>query len=154
MIDQRIFDININFHGVKGLVFIGKKILVYRRDNKTSNFPLCIDLPGGGKENNESPFDTFSREVKEEFGLVVDQNDIEYGKQYMSFIDPTKEAYFIVTKPLNIKESDIVFGDEGQEFFLMILSEYLKLSDAIGRQQEKVLDYLREIGERTNLKNQ
>ena len=50
MITKNIFDNNRNFHGAKGIVFINKKMLVYRRDNKTDSFPLYIDLPGGGRE--------------------------------------------------------------------------------------------------------
>jgi 8-oxo-dGTP diphosphatase len=142
MIDKKIFDKNRNFHGVKGLVFIGDKILTYRRDTNTKSFPLYIDLPGGGKEENESPFDTFKRETKEEFGIEINSIDVKYAKQYMSVMDPTKESYFIVVNPLNIEESDIVFGDEGFEPMLITLDEYLKLNDAIKRHQEKVVDYL------------
>lgn len=141
MIDQKIFEPR-NFHGVKGLVFIGEKMLVSRRDNNTSDFPLHIDLPGGGKENNETPFEAFKREVKEEFGIEIEQSDIVYAKQYMSVMDITKESYFIVVKPLNIKESDIIFGDEGLEFFFIKPEEYLKLSDGIGRHQAKVAEYV------------
>ena len=39
----------VDFNGAKGLVFLGDKILTYRRDNKTSNKPLCIDLPNSVK---------------------------------------------------------------------------------------------------------
>ena len=141
MIDQKIF-VPRNFHGVKGIIFIKDKMLVYRRDTKTTDFPLCIDLPGGGRENNETPFETFKREVKEEFGLKLSGNDVAYAKQYMSAMDITKESYFIVTKPLKVKEREIIFGDEGLEFFLMKPDEYLKLNDAIGRQQLKVKEYI------------
>jgi 8-oxo-dGTP diphosphatase len=146
MIDQKIFDESRNFHGVKGLVFIGDKILVYRRDTNTKSFPLHIDLPGGGREGNESPLDTFKRETKEEFGIEISPDDIEYAKQYMSAMDATKESYFFVAKPTNVKVSDVVFGDEGLEFMLVTIDEYLKLDDAIGRQQDKVRDYLATIG--------
>ena len=141
MIDQRIFEER-NFHGVKGVVFLHDKMLVYQRDTKTFNFPLCIDLPGGGKENHESPFETFKREVFEEFGITVNQSDIVYAKKYKSAFDQTKESYFIVTKPLNIKESDIIFGDEGLRFFTITPEEFLVLSNGIERQKKKVREYL------------
>ena len=141
-IDQNIFDIERNFHGAKGLVFIGNKILVYRRDNNTKIFPLCIDLPGGGREENESPFDTFKRETQEEFGIVIGKEDVRYAKKYQSVMDSTKESYFIVVKPSNIQEGDIVFGDEGLEFMLIDLADYLNLDDAIERHKNKVRDYL------------
>jgi 8-oxo-dGTP pyrophosphatase MutT (NUDIX family) len=53
--------------GAKGLILIGSRMLVYRRDNKTKIYPLHIDLPGGGIEEGETPFEGFKREVKEEF---------------------------------------------------------------------------------------
>ena len=140
-IDQNIFSER-NFHGVKGVIFIREKILVYRRDIRTTSFPLCVDLPGGGKENNESPLATFKRELMEEFGIKINSTDVVYAKKYISVMDPMKESYFIVTKPLDIKEDDIVLGDEGLEFMLMDPGEYLKLSDGIKRQQNKVAEYL------------
>ncbi len=145
MIDQRIYKKNIDFHGSKGLVFIGEKIIVYRRDGKTDRFPFHIDLPGGGKEENETPFETFQREVKEEFGIEVQEKDITYAKQYVSSVDPTKEAYFIVVKPKDIQQSQIVFGDEGVEYFLVTTEEFLNFSDAIERQQKKVIDYIESL---------
>jgi len=145
MVDQKIFDKTRNFHGVKGIVFIEGRMLVYRRDTKTDNFPLHIDLPGGGRESNESPFETYKREVKEEFGLEINEGEIVYAKQYMSVMDVSKESYFIVVKPMNIKESDIIFGDEGLEFFLMKPEEYLSLDDIIERHKVKVTDYLNSL---------
>lgn len=141
IIDQKIFNKDRNFHGVKGLVFIGDKILTYRRDTNTKSFPLHIDLPGGGKEEGESPFDTFKRETKEEFGIEINSDNVKYAKQYMSAMDATKESYFIVANS-NAKENDIIFGDEGLEPMLITPDEYLKLNDAIKRQQDKVVDYL------------
>lgn len=141
-IDQRIFDKKRNFHGAKGVVFVGDKILVYRRDNKTNIFPLYIDLPGGGKEEGESPFDTFKREVIEEFGIEIDQKDVEYAKEFKTTVNPTEESYFIVVHALNTKENDIIFGSEGLEFMLMRPGEYLVLSDGIKGQQDEVRKYL------------
>ncbi len=142
MIDQNTFNSDVNFHGVKGLVFIGDKIVVFRRDTKTTNFPLQVDLPGGGRENNESPFQTFRREVMEEFGISVEKEDVLSSKKYQSVLDPNKEAYFIITKPLDITETDIVFGDEGLEYFLISPQDFVNLKDGVKRQQDKVADYL------------
>ena len=144
MIEKDSFS-KIDFNGAKGIVFIGEKMLVYRRDNKTDFFPLKVDLPGGGREKDESPFETFKREVGEEFGINLEKSDILYSKKYKSVMEPRKESYFFVTKSLNIKESNIVFGDEGLEFFLVSPDEFVNLTDGIKRAQDKVADYLKTI---------
>ncbi|MBP6888340.1 MAG: NUDIX domain-containing protein [Candidatus Pacebacteria bacterium] len=141
MIDKDTFLIS-DFTGVKGLVFFGEQILVFRRDTKTKNFPLKVDLPGGGKENNETPFETFAREVEEEFGLTVQREDVIYSKKYPSIFDDTKIAFFVVTKSNTHKKADVIFGDEGLEFFYTTPEEYILLTDGIPQQQIKVKDFL------------
>lgn len=133
----------VDFNGAKGLVFIGNKILTYRRDNKTSSSPFHIDLPGGGREGEESPFDTFRRETKEEFGIYIEKDEIVFSCTVPSLIDPTKNSYFIVAKTLRFKSEDIVFGNEGIEWILMTPEEFIKRPDGIERQQKRVEGYLR-----------
>ena len=145
MIDQKIFDTKTNFHGAKGLIFIDGKILVYRRDGRTSSFPFCIDLPGGGREPNESPFETFRREVKEEFSVTLESHDIVYSKKYASVIDSSMEAYFLVAKPSNVRRQDVVPSYEVPKPMFMDIEEYLTTTDAIPRYVEKVKEYMKSI---------
>ncbi len=142
MIDQDIFSSTVNFFGVKGLVFIGDKILVYRRDNKTKICPLLIDLPGGGREGKETPLETFSREVKEEFGININKDDVVFAKKYQGIVDSSLQHYFFITKSLNIKETDLILGNEGVEFYLLYPQTYLELTDAVENQQKRVKEYL------------
>jgi len=90
------------FNGARGLVFIGNKILVYRRDTRTTKFPLCIALPGGGKEGNETPFETFKRELFEEFSVTIDKDDIQFSEANQSADEPQKQSFFLVTKALDV----------------------------------------------------
>lgn len=145
MLHPDTFNKNIEFNGSKGLLYIGDKILTYRRDEKTNNAPLCIDLPGGGREENESPFDTFQREVKEEFGISIQKEDMYYSSTHKSVIDPNAISFFMIAKPDNIKETDIVFGNEGVEYILMTVDEFIKRQDGIERQQNRVREYLEKI---------
>ncbi len=133
---------SVDFLGAKGLVFLGDKIVTYRRDDKTRSHPLCIDLPGGGREGSESPFDTFKREVKEEFGIVISKEDIIFSGVHQSYIDPRRESYFIVAKPLNLKATDVILGNEGTEWLLMSPEEFINRPDGIRIQQERVRAYL------------
>ncbi len=142
MIDANTYNKNIDFVGAKGLIFIDDKIILFRRDTKTNNFPLQVDLPGGGREGGESPWETFKRETEEEFGIEIKKEDVCFSKKYPSIFDATKEAYFIVVKPKNIEEKDIVFGDEGLGYVLMTPKEFVLLDDGVKRQQDKVDEYL------------
>ena len=130
------------FNGAKGLVFLGDKILIYRRDNNTTNNPERIDLPGGGREGDESPFETFQRETKEEFGIDIKEDEIEFSCTIPSVIEPGKKSFFLVAKTSRIKPEDVVFGNEGIEWMMMSPSEFIEKSDGIKRQQERVKKYL------------
>lgn len=133
---------NVIFNGAKGVVFLEGKMLVYRRDNKTNYEPLHIDLPGGGREENESPFVTFKREVKEEFGLDISQEEIVFSCTIPSIMTPEKISFFIVAQARKAKSEDIIFGSEGLEWFLLTPEEFINHPDGIKRQQERVRKYL------------
>jgi len=129
--------------GSKGLVFIGEKTLVYKRDGNTKNYPFCIDLPGGGPEPNETPFETFKREVMEEFGLDIEPEQIVYYKKYPSRLEPGKVAYFPVARLSGAEEKNIRFGNEGLEYLLVSLDELLQFNDfAWPYMKDRVRDYL------------
>lgn len=127
--------------GSKGLVLIGDKLLLYRRDYKTDVEPGKIDVPGGGPEPGETPFETFQREVKEEFGLEINKYDVVYARKYLSQYFPGRNACFPVVKLEASREKDIVFGDEGLECMLMSLDEYLDVKDAWAIFQARSGDY-------------
>ncbi len=118
-----------NSSGSKGLVYIGDKLLVYRRDDKAPTHPLQIDLPGGGMELGETPWQTFQREVKEEFGLDITTEQIIYSDDW-PLVSTGQTGYFIAVKLPASAAGDIVFGDEGLEYLLMTPAEYLACTDA------------------------
>jgi 8-oxo-dGTP diphosphatase len=132
--------------GTKGLVFVGDKIIVYRRDNKTDKYPLHLDVPGGGPEANETPFETFQREVNEEFKLYITSKDIVYGRRYPSNLEKGKFGYYVVAKLPKEMAAEIEFGDEGIEYLLMSLEEYLARDDAWPIFQERAADYAKSLG--------
>ena len=99
-------------------------------------------MPGGGREGNETPFDTFKREVKEEFGIELMKDDLLYSCPFQSYIDPSMVSFFIVTKPLKYTSADIRFGNEGTEWLVMTPDEFTHRTDGIERQQLRVKNYL------------
>lgn len=141
MIHQDTFKI-VDFNGAKGMVLFGDKMLIYRRDEKTSDLPLCLDLPGGGREGDESPFATFQREVKEEFNIGISQEEIIFSCTIPSAMTPEKKSFFLVAQAKNAKPEEIVLGTEGVEWFLITPAEFVVRPDGIGRQQERVRKYL------------
>jgi len=141
MIDDNIYE-KVDFNGSKGFIFIGDKLLVYRRDARVTNFPLRIDLPGGGKEGYETPFETFAREAKEEFGIEIKKENIVHSKAHQSIIEPWKQSYFFVAKLPASEEKNIVFGNEGTEFLLLSIDDYLNRKDIIDRHSVRLMDYL------------
>lgn len=132
--------------GSKGLVFIGSNVLVYQRDSKTDAFPLQLDLPGGGPEGKETPFETFRREVQEEFGLLLKAEDIVYVRKYPSVLAAGKFAYFPVAKLPESAAATVHFGEEGLEYFLMSLEEYLGQKSSWSVLQERARDYRKASG--------
>lgn len=131
--------------GVKGLVFVGARIIVYRRSADAPTNPLELDLPGGGPEPGETPFQTFKREVKEEFGLDITEQDVVYARRYPSVLVPGKYGWFPVAKLPAEAADKIVFGDEGLDYQLMSPAEWLARTDAWQFLQERTQDYFRSV---------
>ncbi len=113
------------FHGAKVALFIGGKLLVILRDDKPYiPFPNVWDFPGGGRENDETPFETVKREVFEEVGLTLTEDAVVWRKSY---IPATVKVWFFVAEMPEGTERDIVFGDEGQRWALMTEAEFAAL---------------------------
>ncbi len=134
-----------NFNGTKGLVFIGDNVLVYRRDEKAPRYPLHLDVPGGGAEPNETPFETFKREVKEEFCLHISQEQIVYNRRYENSLKPDEFGWYAVAKLPKEAESLIKFGNEGIEYMLMTLDEFINRDDAWPTCQQRADDYVKSL---------
>lgn len=141
MIHENTFK-KVDFNGAKGMVFFGDEMLVYRRDHKTTVSPGCIDLPGGGREGEETPFKAFQRELKEEFGVIIKEKEIVFSCLIPSVMEPGKKSFFMVAVIENFVAKDIVFGDEGTEWLLITPEEFITRTDCIERQQKRVEKYL------------
>lgn len=128
--------------GTKGLVFIGDKLLVYRRDTNTNLFPLYLDLPGGGCEGKETPFETFRRELNEEFGLTIKAKDVIWWERYAANFQAGKYGYMIAAHFPKGLEKLIRFGDEGTEWMLVSLSEFMQRDDTWPVLKGRVSSYL------------
>jgi len=137
-------DRSIDFHGAKVALFIDDQLLVYRRDNDPDiPFPNMLDLPGGGRENGESGAECVARETQEEFGIRIDPSSLQLSERYDNWRGEGKQALFYVGRLSGEQLENIVFGDEGQNWQMMGVEEFLASDEAVSHLQDRLRDYLK-----------
>ena len=103
------------FAGSKLALFCGTDLLTYLRDDKPGlPWPATWDLPGGGREGDESPEDCVLRELAEEFGLHLPPNRLLWRREFPAMSDPTRSSWFFAGHITGDEIAAIRFGDEGQ----------------------------------------
>jgi 8-oxo-dGTP diphosphatase len=131
------------FGGSKLAAMLGDALLVYRRDDKPDiPFPGMLDLPGGGREGDESPAECVMRELAEEFGINVAIERIHYGRAYLLGDGATVSWFFAV----HLDEDEVAavrFGDEGQDWALLPAVDFIADEDAVPRLREWLGQYLK-----------
>lgn len=133
------------FTGCKIVLICEGRILTILRDDKpTIPYPNMWDLPGGGREGNETPFECVTREVYEELSIQLSKDDIVWSRIYPSMLDENKNSVFLVGQLTKEQFDSIVFGDEGQSYKLMLIEEFLNSKQAVPQLQERVRDYVEE----------
>lgn len=132
-----------DFTGCKIALFCGDKLLTILRDDKSNiPYPNTWELPGGGREGDESPFECVAREVYEELGINLTEDCLLWSKVYPSMIFEGKESVFLVGKLRQEQFDSIVFGDEGQGYRLMSIEEFLDSDKVVPQLQDRVRDYM------------
>ena len=124
-----------DFTGVKAALLVEQSILVILREN-------TWELPGGGREGQETPLECLQREVWEELGLTLTEESIIWSKIYPSMLDKDRSAVYVVGRISQEQYREIRFGDEGQEFKLMPVEDFIKAEGVIPQLQERVRDYV------------
>ena len=115
-----------DFNGAKVALFIGDKLLVILRDDDPAiPFPNLWDFPGGGREGDETSFETLVREVREEVGLELPRSAVIWEKAFPWSQDARQSIWFFVARLPDGTENDIVFGNEGQRWDLMAPDAFL-----------------------------
>ena len=133
-----------DFTGCKIALFCGDKLLTILRDDKASiPCPNMWELPGGGREGDESPFECARREVYEELGIYLTEDCLLWSKIYPSVIFEGKQSVFMVGQLRQEQFDNITFGDEGQAYKLMPVEEFLNSKQAVPQLQERLKDYLK-----------
>lgn len=146
MTDEEGLDLlhkQMEFSGCKIALICDDKLLTILRDDKASiPYPNMWELPGGGREDEETPFECVQREVFEELSLKLEEADILWTKEYQGMLDPDKTSIFMVGTITQEDFASIVFGDEGQAYQMMDVSQFLSDEKVIPQLQDRVRDYL------------
>ena len=136
MADDRLFG------GAKVCLFKGAKLAVILRDD-LPDLPYANhwDLPGGGREGQETPFECARRECFEELGLQITRASVLWKRAYQT--KGITNWLLVVGAPAETSQ-DVVFGDEGQRWTLMDPQVFLSHPMAVPRFQDRLRDYLKE----------
>ena len=139
-----------DFTGCKIALFCGDKLLTILRDDKANiPWPNMWELPGGGREGDESPFECVAREVYEELGIHLNEDCLLWSKVYPSMLYEGRQSVFMVGQISQEQFDNITFGDEGQGYQLMNVEEFLSSSQVVPQLQERLRDYLEENYDKT-----
>jgi 8-oxo-dGTP diphosphatase len=132
-----------DFSGSKLALFLRGEVLVYRRDDRLDiPFPGYWDLPGGGREGDESPLDCARRELNEEFGIGLDPVKIVWARAYPRYTGEASFDWFFAA-PLSARHiGSIRFGHEGEFWRMMAIDEYLGSPLAIPHLRDRLRDYV------------
>lgn len=90
-----------------------KSVLLHKRDNNTKDNPKKWAFFGGASEDQETPIDTFIREMKEELNIDIVKDEIKPLCNYFNKERRTHRSIFFVESDL--KKEQMRLG-EGEDF--------------------------------------
>ncbi len=121
-----------DFDGAKlALLAEGRILTMLRDDIPTIPFPGLWDLPGGGREGQETPEHTVLRETLEETGLAVPETALIWKQTFPGLLPGQGPTWFFAARVGPEWIGREALGDEGQALIWMPLPEYLGHPKAI-----------------------
>ena len=135
-----------DFVGAKVALICGDALLTYLRDDKPGlAWAALWDLPGGGREGAETPEACLLRELHEEFGLRFDTDRLIWRRVWPSMMDASRASVFFAGRITMDEIAAIRFGDEGQHWQMMRVTDFLRHPAAIPEMQRRVAVALPQI---------
>ena len=133
--------------GAKVALFLGDRIVSILRDDLPHiHYPNLWDLSGGGREGEETTFQTMARELEEELGLVLPPEAVLWENAFPSSTDPTLWNAFFVAQMSASTVDEIVFGDEGQRWALYNLDAFVALDNRVPSYGARLAKWVNDTG--------
>ncbi|MDX1819725.1 MAG: NUDIX hydrolase [Paracoccaceae bacterium] len=133
-----------HFVGAKLALFLGDHLAVILRDIRPDiPWPGRLDLPGGGRDGDETPAQCALRETHEELGLRIAPDALCWARRFAGSSGP---VWFFASHLAADRARDVVFGNEGQGWRFMSPQDYLSDPLAIPHFQDRITLYLAERG--------
>lgn len=127
------------FSGTKIALLCGSRVVAYLRDDRPDiPFPGLWDLPGGGREGEESPVECALREVEEEFGIALTPDRVHSTHRFKSEAAGGLDTYFCVAELAPHEVDQIRFGSEGQRWRMMEMREFIGHDEAVPHMKDRL----------------
>lgn len=128
-------------------VFLGDRLICILRDNDPGTLaPNVWEVPGGGREAEETGFETAARELDEEVGLTLSPQHILWERRFVSIMNPANTTAFFVAQMPAHHVNEVVFGNEGQGWAMFTLDEFMDLKNALPSVVDRLKVWVSETG--------
>lgn len=125
----------------------GDRLLTCQRDDFPHlPWPGMWDLPGGGREGDETPEACALRELEEEFGLRMGPERLIWRREFPAMIGPARVGWFFAGRISTVEIAAIRFGSEGQGWQMMEVAAFLAHPTAVPELRRRVRIALAGLG--------
>jgi len=123
--------------GAKIAVIYGGKVIAYQRDNYAHiPYPGLWDLPGGERDARDvTALSCALRELEEEFALRLSSERVIHSQDYVG--NRGRTAFFVAEMRRDERDS-IVYGEEGQQWAMLPIEEFINRTDAVDDLREQL----------------
>ncbi len=128
------------FLGAKLALLVGERIVTILRDDiPTIPWPGHWDLPGGGREGDETPEACVLRELHEELAISLDESALVYKARGTR---KGRDVWFFAAEVPTFDKDKVIFGNEGQRWDLAPIDWFLNEAHAVPHQKDNLRTYL------------